>query len=553
MMMMLNIVSIAARIFNQRLKPDCVIIRTMMIKKILYILPALIFLFACRKEKTTWGTAWRAPLFQDTLSFQKLIDSNQIGVQSDHSLQLTLNQSLFNADLFEYLNIPDTSVVQEFSLGFSNWYVGPGGSIPTDVTEFEFLLDDVELSEVIIKQGQASVKIENPLSEPAIFSITFPGVLKNGVPFTEMKEVPAAVNGVPGTDVISFDFSDYLLDLTGENGSAFNKLVSQLVVSLSADGNGVNITNSDVFKFTLTISELKLKYARGYFGNIHIADTARLNVKEFNNVVGGSVDFDDVNLSIQVENGVNVNGELTLDVLRSEKANGSFVDLQSPYINVAQSINAAQSNNGVQTSSETLLNFNSTNSNIESFLEHLGSNYKVGYDLEINPWGNTSGGYDEIYEGSSFGVSLQSDMPLALGIADLVYNDTIKVDLKQDLEGNHLNKGSFLLNVQNSFPFSGAFELQLLDENKKVLSTLSSSSKIEGAYATAVNSFIDFPFTENALLYTLSEEQVSLINQTSFIAISLLVDGPNQDVQQVYLESKLILELLTDFEFSHAL
>ncbi|MDX1447224.1 hypothetical protein [Lishizhenia sp.] len=482
-----------------------------------------------------------------------MVDSNQIGVASDHSLNLTLDQNLLEADLFEYLNIPDTSVVQEFSLNFLNWYVAPGGSIPTDVTEFEFLLGDVELNNVVISEGQASVEIENPLIEPTIFTITFPGVTKNGQVFTQTKEIPAAQNGVPGMDVLNFDFSDYQLDLTGENGTAFNKLESQLVVSLSPDGNGVNVTNTDVFRFTLDISELKLKYARGYFGNIHITDTETLYVDELNNIISGLIDVENVDLSFYVENGVNVNGELTLELLQSKAKDGTTVDLQNPQINVAQSLNAAQSVNGTQTPGEAFFNFTSTNSNIEDFIENLGSSYTVAYDIEINPWGNTSGGYDEILEGSAFSLDLRSNMPLALGVQDLLYRDTIDFELTQDLEGNHLNSGRLILNTKNSFPFSGSVGLKVLDENKQVLTSLSAGSTIQEAYAAAVTNLSDFPFVENQLIFTLSEGDVELMNQAKYIGLEFKVDAANNDVQQIYLESKLILELLTDFEFSHAL
>ncbi|SFT56105.1 hypothetical protein SAMN05216474_1328 [Lishizhenia tianjinensis] len=530
-----------------------VTLQTMMNKKILYLLSFVFFLLACKKEKTTWDTNWRAPLFRDTLSFQRMIDSNQIGVENDHSLQLVLNQRVLDADLFEYLNIPDTSVVQEFSLNFLNFFVGPGGNIPTDVTEFEFVLDDVELNTVIIKEGVASVQIENPLVEPAIFTITFPGVSKNGVVFSQSKEIPAAVNGVAGKDVLSFDFSDYQLDLTGEDGTAFNKLESQLVVSLSPDGNGVNVTNNDVFRFTLNMTELKLKYARGYFGNIHIADTETFTLDEMNNIVSGAIDVANVNLGMYVENGVNVNGELTLELLQSTNKDGVVVNIQSPQLNVPQSLDAAQNSNGTSVPGDAFFNFTSTNSNVEDFIENLGSSYKVAYDLEINPWGNTSGGYDEIYENSRFSLDLRSNMPLALGVQDLLYRDTFDFELTQDLKGNHINAGSLILKAKNSFPFSGSVELKLLNDSKQVLTTLSSANMVTAAYGAQVTNLADFPSTENELIYTLSEEQVALINQAKYVGVEFKVDANNANVQQIYLESKLVLELFTDFELSHAL
>lgn len=519
-------------------------------------IPLLVLLFfmalSCKKEATKWNTNWRTPLFYDTLGFQQLIDSNQIAVGTNDALQLTLNTKVFELDLFDLLNIPDTSLVQDYSIPVNNWFVSPGGSIPVDVTEFEFVLDDVELSTVIIKEGQASIRIENPLVEPTIFTITFPGVTKNGVVFTQAKEVPAAVNGVPGLDVITFDFSDYKFDLTGVDGNGFNLLESQLEVSLSSTANGVNITNQDVFKFYLDISELKIKYAKGYFGNIALSDTLDVKVKEIANLVNGSVDFDDVNISLEVRNGVNVNGQINLTLLESVATYGNVVEMQSAQLNVAQNINAAQSINGILVESEAYYNFTSLNSNIEDFLENLGDVYNVGYALEINPWGNTSGGYDEIYEGSLFGVYLRIDMPMAIGLQDLVYRDTFDFDLQQDLEAYHINHGKFIVNTVNSFPFSAGMSLVLLDENGMELTTLATSTDIQEAYATYTSGTTSLPTVEGQLEFALTEAQVALLNQTSKIALQINVDATNNSVQQLYLDSRIVVEVLTDFEMSHA-
>lgn len=513
----------------------------------------LITLVACKKEKTNWGSSWRAPLFQDTVGFSSLIDSNKITVESDNSLRLTLEESLLKLDLFEFLNLPDTSVVQNYNLPFSSLSVNAGASFVNDIQEFVFDLGDVQLSDIIIARGEAKVIIENPIDEPAIFNISLPGVTKNGVEFSQVKTIPPAVNGVNGRNELVFDFTDYHLNLRGEDGNSFNKLQSQMLVSTDPGGNDVVVTNQDVFKFTLDISELEVKYAKGYFGQINLSDTISYDVQELANLVDGTIDIDDVTIDFRVRNGVNVNGEINLSKLSSENIDGNIVQLQSAQINTAQSVNAAQSTFNTTQPSNAFYNFTSLNSNIEDFIENLGYRYEVGYNVSINPWGNTSGGYDEIFEGAVIDLALITDIPLRIAMNDLHYRDTIEFDVQQNFDGNHVKSGDFILNVKNSFPFGGSFSLSLLGENNNVLTTISSEESILPAYTETTTSINSFPQVENNLIFSLTENDVIQLNNASQIVIDFKVSGASNTLQTVYKESELILQLLTDFQFQHAL
>ena len=522
--------------------------------KIFSVITLVLFaLISCKKEKTTWGTSWRAPLFEDTVGFSSLIDSNKITVQSDNSLRLNLEESLLQLDLFEFLNLPDTSVVQDYNLPFASLSVTAGASFVNDIQEFVFDLGDVQLTDIIIARGEARVIIENPIEEPAIFNISLPGVTKNGVEFSQIKTIPPAVNGVNGKDELVFDFADYHLDLRGEDGNSFNKLQSQMLVSTDPVGNDVLVTNQDVFKFTLDISELEVKYARGYFGQINLSDTVSYDVKELGNLIDGSIDIDDVNIDFRVRNGVNVNGEINLSKLSSEDVDGNIVNMTSGQINTAQSVNAAQSDFSTTQPSDAFFNFTSLNSNIEDFIENLGYRYEVGYNVSINPWGNTSGGYDEIFEGALIDLAIITDIPMRIALNDLHYRDTIDFDVKQNLDGNYVKSGDMILKVKNSFPFGGNFSLSFLNEDQQILTTISSTETIVPAYTEVANSINGFPSNENELTYTLTETDVAHLNNAPSIVIDFKVDGANNALQTIYKESELILQLLTDFEFQHAL
>ena len=49
--------------------------------------------------------------------------------------------------------------------------------------------------------------------------------------------------------------------------------------------------------------------------------------------------------------------------------------------------------------------------------------------FQINPGGNVSGGYDELFPNSRLKVNLKATMPLSIGVNDLIIKDTFDLKL----------------------------------------------------------------------------------------------------------------------------
>jgi hypothetical protein len=130
------------------------------------------------------------------------------------------------------------------------------------------------------------------------------------------------------------------------------------------------------------------------------------------------------------------------------------------------------------TNSTTLIGFDGMNSNLETYLENLGKSHTIGYKLEMNPFGNVSGGWNEIFPNSRLKVKIKAQMPLAIGAEGLTLRDTFNFDIKQDLEKSHVESGILVLNVTNAFPLSSSVKLFLMDVNGVVLHTVTGSSEI---------------------------------------------------------------------------
>jgi len=519
----------------------------MMRLKTIFFLFFLISISSCKKEPTTWITDWSIPLIKDTLTFDNWVDSGFVSVNTGQSLDITYKRELFSFDINEYVNIPDTTVEQNFVIPVPSIFASPGANFVNDVDEFTFDLDDVELRQVVVDAGVALVEIINPLDIPAIFNITLPGVEKDGNVFQTTETVPAMLNGVLGKKQFTIDFSGYTLDLTGELGNSFNKLQSIMQVSSSPDGPSTLITDTDIFTFTFSLSDIELSYARGYFGNLILEDAQNLDLDILNRITSGSIDVENVQIALTLENGIKAAGQAKINTISSFNSNqNTSVSLSNQDIGVLKNINPATGSWSTLTPSLTAYSFSSSNSNIEQFIENLGSQYTVDYAVELNPLGNTSGGFDEIFGNSKLALNLEATMPLQLGVNQLVFTDTLDFDFNQSTNQTKVIEGEIRVETQNSFPFSGQLIIGLLDENNVLLTTLSSAENIAEAYSTTTT-ISPVPLVENSLNYTLSNTQLQMLDKTKKIIYTAILDASAGGVQTVYADSQLIIDLFTNF------
>ena len=451
----------------------------MNVKK-LYILPfvGILFLISCNKEKTTWDSNWITPLINDTLSLNNLVNDSTLTAGMSTFYQVDLTRTILNLGIEDFVALPDTLITHNFNIAVPSLSVPPGFSIVNEVEEHTIGNSAVQLKKIRVSNGVIKMEVFNPVNTKTFFTVQLPGVSKNGIEFQEQYEVPAGTNSNPGTIVASLDISGYDLLLTGVSGGEYNVLQSRLVVATDPAGPSVTVTNAQVFKVNALFKNIKVDYARGYFGNKIISDTTAYNIDFLNSVTSGTVDLPSVNLQFEITNGMKIDAKALITTVSNTNYLGNTVSLSGNQIGVPLYIDQATGNWSSLTNSTTLIGFDGMNSNLETYLENLGKSHTVGYKLEMNPFGNVSGGWNEIFPNSRLKVKIKAQMPLAIGADGLTLRDTFNFDIKQDLEKSHVESGILVLNVTNAFPLSSSVKLFLMDVNGVVLHTVTGSSDI---------------------------------------------------------------------------
>jgi hypothetical protein len=494
---------------------------------IIYFALCSLLVVSCKKKETIWKTDWATPVMSDTLRLTNLFNDSTLNTTNQTSINVDLTRTLLDIDLSDLLKIPDTTITQLFSPTFSINNVPPGYTFVNAVEEHALDLDGAQLKKIRVSQGKIRVKVYNPLSTKVYYTIQLPGVVKNGQTFEQTYFVDAGTIPQPTSSEEELDLSGYELDLRGESGLNFNILQSKLSIKTDPNGPSVSISSQYDFKFEGFFSGLKIDYAKGYFGNQIISDTSTFSIPYLNNLVDGSIDLPSTNLIFSIENGMKVSLKGKLLLAENTNFNDNTVSLNSTSVGSAFYISPAIGSWSTLQPATQSLNFNSSNSNIEQYIENLGDEHKIGYELQLNPWGNLSGGADEIFPNSRIKVKVNLEMPLQISADGLTLRDTFNFNLSQDPTKIHANSGVITLNATNAFPVSCEPKLYFMDENNFILHTVLGSAQIASSNMGSFNSQNGLFEKKSSVDFILPTELITDLDKIKIVAVEARFDTPN--------------------------
>lgn len=523
-------------------------------RQLLILLLLTILICSCKKKQTTWDTSWSAPIISDTINLSNLFNDSTLVSNNQTTIDLDLSRTILNLGLSDLVGFPDTTINQIFNLNFSLSNVPAGYTFANTTEEHAFDLNEVQLKKVQVVSGKIKLKVFNPIATKVYLKIILPGITKNGLNFEQTFFVDAGTNAQPGSAEEILNLSDYLIDLTGVNGLSYNKLQSQLIITSDPSGPTVAISSNNYFSFAAEFIDLKFSYAKGYFGNTVISETAEINVPYFTSIVAGSINLPSSNLDFEIENGMKFGVKGKLISATSFNNNGNNVQLASSNLGNDFWISPATGSwNNLQTSSHQLI-FSAANSNIENYLENLGSSHQLAYQLQLNPWGNVSGGNDEIFPNSRLKIKIKTQMPLSIGADGLTLRDTFNVDLKQNSNKTHVKSGLISLTATNAFPLACEPILYLLNENGSILYTINATSQIYSSLTGSLNTQSGLFEKSSLLEFFLTEDIANNFDKIKKIVVQAKFDTPNpisgqNEVQSIpfgaFLAVKLKLKLNT--------
>lgn len=445
-------------------------------RTILLLTSLLILFFSCRKEigKPSWDTEILAPIVNASLNINNILPDSVLQSNVDSSMKIVYEGDIYKLSMDTLFNIPDTTIKNNFNIPFAYTFNPGQVVINNSVSETTYSLGTAQLRTVTIKKGSVRYTVKSKIHEVTDFVYAIPGAKLNGIPFSINVSVPAAIGSTPGIYNKVFDLSGYQIDLTGISHNKVNTIYTSLRASVSATGNPVNVAPTDSLIIENTFYDMFPYYAKGYFGNNTFdIGPASTDFTMFNRILSGSIQLEDVNFKLSLENPIGMDARVYINNLSSiNSRTGISINLANSIVGSPININrAAESGSTVY---PTYANFPLTiaNSNIKPMIENLPD--KFGYTMKIitNPMGNISGSNDFIYSDQLLKAKINMEIPLSLIATNLVLSDTLNLNIQGSTESQNIHSGTITLLANNGFPLDASVQLYFLNAQNVITDSL---------------------------------------------------------------------------------
>ncbi|MBL0310898.1 MAG: hypothetical protein IPP77_14880 [Bacteroidetes bacterium] len=389
----------------------------------------------------------------------------------------------------------------------------------SDVTEDVVqVIDDRKLTYVDAREGILHVYITSSVEEQLTLEYTLVGAFDNyGHPLVHRSVVPPAPpNGTVTIDT-PINIAGFAINLTGKNGTEFNTYTQRIIARLDSSGITRHVTNSDSVHVEYRIKGIKPNYVKGYLGRdtITVADNAAFSFLDM--FQSGTIDLESVNVSLEVENGLGVDGEVIINnMAASSPVNGSKQLIGSI---VGQKLMVNRATDFPWKPAANKFQMNNSNSNIKDLIGILPS--QISYDVAVktNVNGNNQQYRDFAYLQKGLKINLNAEVPLSLIANNLHLLDTIDFDLSTvttDVGG--IKDGLLNIIANNNYPLDASLQMVVFDEFWQPVDTLLSNVSIPGGVLDA-NCKVESP-TKTKIPLPISEERMDNLKRGKFATVS---------------------------------
>lgn len=512
---------------------------------------------SCKKDSTRWETEWVVPFVTDTLNLYNLHNDSTLDNFSSSNYLVDLERELLDVSLRDFFFIPDTTISQSFSPTIGIGSVPPGFTFYNEVEAHELSIPDAQLKKIIVSEGKIDLTVYNPIATSAYYTIQMPGVIKDGATLEYTFFINAGSTSDPAVANEQITLDGYTIDLRGEdisgsvNISGFNTLQTALSIMSDPDGQAVGVSTSDIFEVEANIQNLSIAYAQGYFGEQVFSDTTFFEIPALRQIVSGNIDLEEVPVNIEISNGTKIPFSANITVLENTNYIPETVSLSSSLIGSQQLISPATGSWSTLNPSNQIVAFSNANSNMTNYLENLGHTHKLGFEVRMNPFGNNTGSYNEIFPNSRLKLKLKSEFPLSIQSNGLTISDTITANFSPQIVEELVSANEVVLDVSvvNTFPVSGSFNVEFIDFSGQVLHEISDIGNIQSSLLGGLDTQENLMKMESSILVLVGSEVLNDLNLINRIVLKAELNTESGVIQSIpsnaYLFFKSFLKVKT--------
>lgn len=525
------------------------------IKKYTGLVILAAFFSSCTIDGTNWDVNGLAPVMETTLDWSKMVGDENLEAAPDSALTLHIQDTVYRFELDTLSQINLQEVTNTYLWTYPTLSVPAGTTLPTQTFQVNLDLNDIELTEVIIKEGNILLTIKSAIPRKLKFKYYIPRAIKNGYPFELTDSIDAAPQGDTITYYKVLNASDYAIDLRGINFTTVNLIDIYIDVTLDANSADLTLnTNDFLFSINNRFDNIVPEYGRGYLGQFSF-QTGNTNVDlEFlNRIRSGYVDIDQVSLDLTMINHIGADARFKPYFLKAfNDRNGNFMLLSHPAIGNTINLNRA-TETGISTQpvapSLYTLHFDNGNSNLDQLVELLPNRLELSVDFYLNPYGNL-GGYDDFYY-YDYPAMIYMDLtaPLKFAINDIWLVDTLDNFLFDEAQLDHVISGEVKVHAENKFPLEAVLQVYTLDAGGVITDSLVASQTIAAAPVN-MNGRVTAPAGSVVNIIATDEKLTHLKEADRLLIKAYFVTLPSAQLMQMYSDYYLKLKLIGDIRYN---
>ena len=421
----------------------------------------------------------------------------------------------------------------------------PEQNILTSFSEQFLNIEPAKLTEFKIKSGWMNINATSTLEDTMILTYNIPSFTNNQVPFASSLLINPAENGNLSVFSQYFDLSNYILDLTGQegrpNGDTVNTIYTELTGKLDSTGELVTLDLQDSITSTLSLNIIP-EYFKGFLGH----DTINFGPEEqtvdfFNSIVSGSFMINNSTLKLNIINYIGAEVDIIINEITAVNSKNNITKtLQGQILNSNIFIDNATENNNIINPHVSNITIDDKSTNLKELIEIMPDKFIASITIITNPNGDNKEGF--LYYDKTVDVNVIYELPLHFIADNLIISNTSDINFD-----NNIDNGNFKLIIQNSFPIEANIKLYLIDKGGFVFDSLLTEEVIK-AGIIGPNGRVTSP-TESII--NIYKENINNFNNAEQIITNIEFNTlPAQNYIKIYDDYKIDLTIVGNFNYS---
>lgn len=506
--------------------------------RLIFVLIITYSLYSCKKRETAWDIDGAFPIARSHLNLSNFFSDSIFKPDNTGLLHVAFTRELLSYTMDSIAKLPDTTIVINYFSVFTtalnpNTTIYSNASSSTDKEITFNVSNGVELNKTIIRNGGLSIEFKNTYTQPLRFQYVINSATLFGSVLKIDEVIPAGSLSNPKIISKFYPLNGYSISLTGLNQNKVNTLVQTYTISTDASGTTDNLQPGQGLQAKMGFNKIIPEYVQGYFGNQTLTqqpDSQEINL--FSNFKPSNLMLTHAAINFRVINEFGAELSSSITSLKSiKKTPYNVVTLNSGNLLSPININrAGKTNNPSNPVFPWLkqININTSNSNINPFLENLPDLLGYAVTAQLNPLGNVSAGNDFAYYGHGLKVFADVDIPMALSASDFYLESFSKIDLANVTELNNVNSCQGILQARNNYPFKALIQGYLIDDQNQITDSLflSTNNTISSAIIDANNNVLNY--TDSKLTIDFDANKLTKLKMSKQIKFVIRLVLPNQ-------------------------